>query len=188
MQQSKKIILGSQSPRRFEILADAGFEVKVIKPTIAEQYPMNMNYYNVPEDISKLKIFDIYSYLGEDNDLIICADTMVIFENKLVGKPRNADHAFKILKTMNGKLHDVVTGVSMRKDKKQISFSEQARVQFKELTDNEIKHYIDKYEPYDKAGSYNIQEYIGVDHIIGEFQNVMGLPIQRVLQEIKGWK
>ncbi len=188
MQKSNKIILGSQSPRRFEILADAGFDIKVIKPTVEERYPFDLDYYKVPEYISKLKIFDIYSYLGEDDDFIICADTMVIFEKRLVGKPKNADHAFKILKTMNGKPHDVVTGVSMRKNKKQISFSEITKVRFKELSDEEIKMYIDKFQPYDKAGAYNIQEYIGVDYIVGEYQNVMGLPIKRVLQEMKAWK
>jgi septum formation protein len=188
MHKSNKIILGSQSPRRFEILADAGFDIKVVKPTIEERYPFDLDYYKVPEYISKLKIFDIYSYLGEDDDVIICADTMVIFDNKLVGKPKNADHAFRILKAMNGKPHDVVTGVSMRRNKKQISFSEQTKVRFKELTDDEIKNYIDKFEPYDKAGSYNIQEYIGVDYIVGEYQNVMGLPIKRVLLEMKSLK
>ena len=188
MQKSNKIILGSQSPRRYEILADAGFDIVVVKPTIEERYPADMNNANVPEYISKLKIFDIYSYLGDDKDLIICADTMVVFEKKLVGKPKDANHAFKILKAMNGKSHDVITGVSMRKNKKQISFSEETKVRFKELTDDEIRNYIQKFEPYDKAGSYNIQEYIGVDYIVGEFQNVMGLPIKRVLLEMKGLK
>ncbi len=188
MQNSSKIILGSQSPRRYEILVDAGFDVLVVKPTIEERYPADMNNSIVPEYISKLKIFDIYSHLGDDKDLIICADTMVVFEKKLVGKPRDADHAFKILKAMNGKSHEVITGVSMRKNKNQISFSEQTKVWFKELTDDEIRNYIEKCEPYDKAGSYNIQEYFGVDYIDGEYQNVMGLPIKRVLLEMKGLK
>ncbi len=187
MQKSNKIILGSQSPRRLEILSDAGFDIEIVKPKIAESYPYNLDYYLVPEHVSKLKIYDVYSYLGEDEHFIICADTMVIFENKLVGKPKNAEQAFRYLKAMNGKTHDVVTGVSMRKNKKQISFSEQAKVRFKELSDEEIREYIDKYEPFDKAGSYNVQEYKGVDYIVGEFQNVMGLPIKRVLHEIKNW-
>jgi len=185
MQKSNHVILGSQSPRRFEILADAGFDIKVVKPTIEERYPFTMDYYKVPEYISKLKIFDVYSYLSDDSNIIICADTMVLFDKKLVGKPKNADHAFKILKALNGKPHDVVTGVSMRKNKKQISFSEQTKVRFKELTDDEIRNYIEQFQPFDKAGSYNIQEYIGIDYIVGEYQNVMGLPIKRVLQEMK---
>lgn len=188
MQKSNKIILGSQSPRRLEILSDAGFDIEVVKPKIAESFPFNLDYYLVPEYISKLKIFDIYSYLGEDEHFIICADTMVIFEKKLVGKPKNAEQAFKYLKAMNGKAHDVVTGVSMRKNKKQISFSEQTKVYFKELTDEGIRDYIEQFQPFDKAGAYNVQEYIGVEKINGEFQNVMGLPIKRVLQEIKNWK
>ncbi|MDB5226507.1 MAG: Maf-like protein [Bacteroidota bacterium] len=188
MKNATKIVLGSQSPRRLEILADAGFDVQVIKPEIAERYPFDLHHYKVAEYISKLKIFDVYSYLGEDPEFILCADTIVIFENKLLGKPRNPEQAFKFLKSMNGKAHDVVTGVSMRKNKKQISFSEQARVQFKELSDEEIRNYVEKYNPMDKAGAYNIQEYIGVSGIEGEFYNVMGLPLKRVLHEIKQWK
>ncbi len=188
MQKSNKIILGSQSPRRLEILSDAGFEIEVIKPKIQENFPYNLDYYRVPEHISKLKIFDVYSYLGEDNDFIICADTVVIFEKKLIGKPKNTEQAFKFLKAMNGKMHDVVTGVSMRKNKKQISFSEQTKVYFKELKEDEILQYVEKFETLDKAGAYNIQEYIGVEKIDGEFFNVMGLPLKRVLHEIKSWK
>lgn len=188
MQKPDKIILGSQSPRRLEILSDAGFDVQVIAPKVAENFPFDLHYYKVPEYLSKLKMFDVYSYLGEDSELIICADTVVIFENKLIGKPKNKDHAFKTLKAMNGKVHDVVTGVSMRLNKKQVSFSEQAKVYFKELHDDDIRHYIDKFNTLDKAGAYNIQEYIGVDHIEGEFYNVMGLPIKKVLSEIRNWK
>lgn len=182
-----KIILGSQSPRRYEILADAGFEVKIVKPKIAEHFPYEMNYYKVPEYLSKLKMFDVYSYLGEDDEMILCADTMVIFENKLVGKPRNKEQSFRYLKALNGKVHHVVSGVTMRYKKKQISFSEQTIVQFKELSDEEFRKYIDTFETLDKAGSYNIQEYSGVDHIDGEFYNVMGLPLKRILKELKAW-
>lgn len=188
MQKSSKIILGSQSPRRLEILSDAGFEIEVVKPKIEERFPYEMDYYKVPEYISKLKIFDVYSYLGEDNDFIICADTVVIFEKKIIGKPKNIEQAFKFLKAMNGKKHDVVTGVSIRKNKKQISFSEESKVFFKELTDDEIRNYVEKFQPLDKAGAYNVQEYIGVEKVIGEFFNVMGLPLKRVQQEIKSWK
>jgi septum formation protein len=188
MNKPTKIILGSQSPRRFEILADAGFEIEVIKPKVDERFPFDMAYSKVAEYLSKLKIHDIYSYVGDDKDFIICADTVVLFEKKLVGKPKNLETAFRYLKAMNGKTHEVITGVSIRKNKKQISFSEHAMVHFKELTDDEIKNYVDKFSPLDKAGAYNIQEYIGVDKIEGEFYNVMGLPIKRVLQEIKGWK
>lgn len=188
MQKPTKIILGSQSPRRLEILSDAGFDIEIVKPKVAEHFPYDLDYYKVPEYLSKLKIFDVYSYLGEDNDFIICADTVVIFEKKLVGKPKNLDQAFKYLKAMNGKAHDVVTGVSIRKNKKQISFSEQAKVFFKELSDDEIREYVNKFNPLDKAGAYNVQEYIGVEKVIGEFFNVMGLPLKRVQQEIKNWK
>ena len=92
MLKPNKIILGSQSPRRVEILADAGFDVQIIKPKVAEHFPVEMNLYKIPEYLSKLKMFDVYSYLGEDNTMIITADTMVIFNNKLVGKPKNKEH------------------------------------------------------------------------------------------------
>ncbi len=182
-----KIILGSQSPRRFEILADAGFDIEIIRPKVEERFPYDLAFSKVPEYLSKLKIHDVYTYVGDDKDFIICADTIVLFDKKLVGKPKNLDTAFRYLKAMNGKTHEVITGVSIRKNKKQISFSEHAIVYFKELTDEEIKNYVNKFSPLDKAGAYNIQEYIGVDRIEGEFQNVMGLPIKRVLQEIKNW-
>ena len=188
MQKPTKIILGSQSPRRLEILSDAGFDIEVVKPKVAESFPYDMDYYKVPEYLSKLKMFDVYSYLGEDEHFIVCADTVVIFEKKLIGKPKNAEQAFKILKAMNGKAHDVVTGVSIRKKLKQISFSEHAKVFFKELSDDEIRGNISEFQPFDKAGSYNVQEYIGVEKVIGEFFNVMGLPLKRLQQENKGWK
>lgn len=187
-QKATRIILGSQSPRRFEILADAGFDVTVVKPEIEERFPLETETYKVAEYLSKLKIYDIYSYLGEDDDFIICADTVVIFEKKLIGKPKNPEHAFKILKSMNGKSHEVVTGVSMRKNKVQISFSEKSTVTFKELSDDEIRGYIEEFQPMDKAGAYNIQEYIGIAALEGEFYNVMGLPLKRLLHEIKHWK
>jgi septum formation protein len=187
MKNSGRIILGSQSPRRLEILTDAGFDVEVIKPKVDERFPYDMNYYKVPEYLSKLKLFDVYSYLGEDDDFILCADTIVILDNKMIGKPKNTDQAFKFLKAMNGRVHDVVTGVSIRKQKKQISFSEQAKVHFKALQDDQIMHYIETFQPFDKAGSYNVQEFIGVDRVEGEFYNVMGLPLKRVVDEIKKW-
>jgi septum formation protein len=187
MKNSARIILGSQSPRRLEILTDAGFDVEVIKPKVDERFPYDMNYYKVPEYLSKLKLFDVYSYLGEDDDFILCADTIVILDNKMIGKPKNTDQAFKFLKAMNGRIHDVVTGVSIRKQKKQISFSEQAKVHFKTLQDDQIMHYIETFQPFDKAGSYNVQEFIGVDRVEGEFYNVMGLPLKRVVDEIKKW-
>ncbi|HPH88689.1 MAG TPA: Maf family nucleotide pyrophosphatase [Chitinophagales bacterium] len=188
MQKPTKIILGSQSPRRFEILSDAGFDIEIVRPKVVEHFPYTMDFYQVPEYLSKLKMHDVYSYVGEDQHFIICADTVVIHDKKLVGKPKNKDIAFKYLKSMNGKVHDVITGVSIRKNKKQLSFSEHTKVHFKELKDDEIWHYVEKFETLDKAGAYNIQEYVGVEKIEGEFFNVMGLPLKRVLQEIKGWK
>ena len=121
-------------------------------------------------------MFDVRPYSNEE------------FEKKILGKPKNIDYAFRYLNAMNGKTHEVVTGITMRKNKKQISFSETTKVHFKMLDEAQIHQYIKKYNPLDKAGAYNIQEYNGVEKIEGEFQNVMGLPIKRIIAEIKKWK
>jgi septum formation protein len=183
-----KIILGSQSPRRLEILEDAGFEVEIVKPKIAENIPSNMPIEQIPEYLSKLKMYDIYSFLGADEDFIITADTLLVFENKLVGKPKNKEHAIKILTHLNNKTHDVVTGVTIRKNKKQISFSEKTKVYFKNLTKEEILNFIEKNEVMDKAGAYNIQEYIGVEKFEGDFFNVVGLPLKKIKSNIENWE
>lgn len=185
MYTGKKIILGSQSPRRLEILQDAGFDVEIVKPKVEEKFPAGLNIYKIAEYLSKLKMYDIFSFVGNDNELIICADTMVIFQNKLVGKPKNEETAFRYLKALNGQTHEVVTGVTMRYMGKQISFSETAKVIFKELGEDEIKKFIAHNEVLDKAGAYNVQEYIGVAKVEGDFFNVMGLPLKQVLHELK---
>lgn len=182
-----QIILGSQSPRRLEILQKAGFEVEVIVPKTNEQFPSNLSIYQAPEFIATQKLDAISSLIKQDNRFIICADTIVLFEQQLLGKPTDEQQAFAYLKRMNGKKHEVITGVCMRKQQKSISFSERAIVHFKQLSDAEIWHYIQHYNTLDKAGAYNIQEYNGIDMFEGEFENIMGLPIQCVLHEMSVW-
>jgi septum formation protein len=181
------IILGSQSPRRLEILTHAGFSVQVISPNIDEVFPSEMSIYEVPEFLANLKMQEISNTITTDDKFIICADTVVIFNQQLIGKPTDDNQSFTFLKNMNGKQHDVITGVSIRYVGKQISFAAMAKVFFKKLSDEEIWHYIHTHQTLDKAGAYNIQEYCGIDRIEGEFENVMGLPIRRVLQEIQNW-
>lgn len=187
MQKPHRIILGSQSPRRLEILKQVGFDVQVVIPSVEENFPQELDNYKVPEFLSLLKLEKVSTDLGKTPDLIICADTVVIFNNQLLGKPKNEIQAFELLKMMNGKSHDVVTGVSMQYKDKRISFSEHAKVFFKTLQYEEIKQYIATYNTLDKAGAYNIQEYFGVERLEGEFFNVMGLPVSRVLKEIEQW-
>jgi septum formation protein len=113
---------------------------------------------------------------------------VVILDQKLLGKPRTLDQAFKTLKLLNGKQHDVVTGVSIRKKGKQLSFSVMSKVYFKELSDEQIRHFIENHEVMDKAGAYAIQEYIGIEKFEGDYQNVMGLPMSKLQEVINNWQ
>lgn len=181
-----KITLGSQSPRRKIILEAAGFDVQILLANIEESYPDDIEKTNVPEYLAKLKMQHLPSNLNE-NIFIITADTMLLFQNELIGKPENIDEAFKMLSELNGTFHEVITGVCIKKNNKIISFSQKTKVYFKKLKFEEIKNFIDAHIVLDKAGAYNIQEYIGVDKIEGDFDNVAGLPIQTILEKIKNW-
>lgn len=187
MQKPVNVILGSQSPRRLEILQDAGFIVKVIEPKVEEVFPPQMSAELVPEFLAQLKLEAVYSAININDTLLICADTIVLFENKIIGKPVDTAQSYALLSALNGKSHQVITGVCMRYQHKQITFSETAKVFFKNLNKETIEQYINTCQTLDKAGAYNIQEYKGIDRIEGEFYNVMGLPINRVLQEIEKW-
>ena len=180
------IILGSQSPRRKELLAglDIEFTTKVI-PGLEETYPNTLQGEEIPIYLAKQKA-DAYTL--EDNDLLITADTIVWLNGHVYGKPADEAEAREMLRSLSGKTHDVITGVCVRTNKKNVSFASTTKVRFAELTDAEIEHYVNKYRPMDKAGAYGIQEwigYIGVEHIEGSYFNVMGLPIQRLYTVLK---
>ena len=180
------IILGSQSPRRKELLAglDIEFTTKVI-PGLEETYPNTLQGEEIPIYLAKQKA-DAYTL--EDNDLLITADTIVWLNGHVYGKPADEAEAREMLRSLSGKTHDVITGVCVRTNKKNVSFASTTKVRFAELTDAEIEHYVNKYRPMDKAGAYGIQEwigYIGVEHIEGSYFNVMGLPIQRLYTILK---
>ena len=180
------IILGSQSPRRKELLAglDIEFTTKVI-PGLEETYPDTLQGEEIPIYLAKQKA-DAYTL--EDNDLLITADTIVWLNGHVYGKPADEAEAREMLRSLSGKTHDVITGVYVRTNKKNVSFASTTKVRFAELTDAEIEHYVNKYRPMDKAGAYGIQEwigYIGVEHIEGSYFNVMGLPIQRLYTVLK---
>lgn len=183
-----RIILGSNSPRRRELLAglDLSFDVHVI-PGLEENYPDSLQPQEIPVFLSKQKA-EAYLSTLEDQVLLITADTIVWNEAEVIGKPKGREEAIRMLRSLSGHEHQVVTGVCLTTTKKQETFSVVSSVRFASLTDEEIIYYVDKYKPFDKAGAYGIQEwigYVGVESISGSFYNVMGLPVQRLYQELK---
>ncbi len=184
----KHIILASNSPRRRELLAglDLDFEVKVL-PDIDESYPDNLPAVEVAGFISREKAAPYRALIGE-SDLVITADTVVIVGDEVLGKPKDVEDARRMLQLISGKTHQVITGVCLLTTDKDHSFSVTTDVTFKQLSADEIAYYIEHYKPFDKAGAYGIQEwigYVGVTSINGSYFNVMGLPVQRLWEEIK---
>ena len=180
-----KIILSSNSPRRKELLAglDVDFEVKVI-PNINESYPDNLSAHEIPKYIAVEKAA---AYNISDSELVITADTVVVLNNIVLGKPKDAQEAIEMLRMLSGNTHEVITGVCLTTATKQNSFSVSTEVTFKKISEDEINYYVSKYHPFDKAGAYGIQEwigYIGVTSIKGSYFNVMRLPVQRIYDEI----
>ena len=182
----KKLILASNSPRRRELLKglDLDFEVRV-KRGVGEKFPKDIPAESVSEYISREKA-DAYDIT--DDEILLTADTVVILDGEIMGKPKDAEAARVMLHRLSGHTHHVVTGVTIKTTRGSKSFSDVTAVTFRQLADDEINYYIDRYKPFDKAGSYGVQEwigYIGVTHIDGSFYNVMGLPVERVYEELK---
>ena len=181
----KKIILASNSPRRKELLAglDVQFEVRII-PGIDESYPDTLPTMEIAEYIAQKKA-KAYRETMADDELIITADTIVVLDDKVLGKPKDAAEARCMLHALSGKTHQVVTGVVLTTKEQQKHFSVVSNVTFKTLSGNEIDYYVDTYKPMDKAGAYGIQEwigYVGVTRLEGSYFNVMGLPVQRIYE------
>ena len=181
-------ILGSQSPRRKELLATLGhpFEIRTIEGH-SEAYPDTLPLEEVPLYLSQLKAEQLLHTLEAD-ELLITADTVVLLDGQILGKPHDLDDARRMLHRLSGRQHEVVSGVSLSTIDWQISFSSHTLVTFAQLTDSEIDHYVTRYQPLDKAGAYGIQEwigYIGVSHIEGSFYNVMGLPVHRLYRVLQ---
>ena len=182
------IILASNSPRRKELLAGLGvkFDVRLIAD-IDETYPDNIKSHDVAEYIAKKKA-DAYKQSIATNELIITAATIVILGDELFRKPLNADDAYAMLQKLSGKTHQVITGVCLLTKNEQRVFRVTTDVTFKELEMEEIKYYVDNYKPFDKAGAYGIQEwigYIGVTSLNGSYFNVVGFPVQRIYTELQ---
>ena len=183
-----RLILASQSPRRRQLLADAGIEF-VLAPRFEcdESFPTTLPAEQVAEYLSCLKADAYPEPLGE-RDILLTADTVVIADDKVLGKPKDRADAIAIIEQLSGREHQVVTGVSLTSASTRCSFSALSRVKFRALSREEIEYYVDNYRPFDKAGAYGIQEwigYVGIEGIEGSFYNVMGLPIQRVYCELK---
>lgn len=182
------IILASNSPRRKELLAglDLDFEVRTIDG-IDESYPDTLGPEEIPLYIAREKA-NAYLVTMADDELLITADTIVWASGKVLGKPKDAEEARAMLRALAGCWHQVITGVCVVTKERNVAFSVVSEVRFAPLSDEEIGYYVEKYRPYDKAGAYGIQEwigYIGVEEIRGSFYNVMGLPVQRLYQELK---
>lgn len=186
-----KIILASNSPRRKELLDGLDLEYQtVVLPNIDESFPPNLDKEKVSEYIA-LKKAKANIFLISDDVLLITADTMVILGEEIFGKPKHEAEAKEMLRKLSGKTHKVITGVCLTTTKKQTSFSVHSEVRFCELLDSEIDYYVSNYKPLDKAGAYGIQEWIGyiaVEYMSGSYFNIMGLPIQRLYQELKNFR
>ena len=183
-----KYILASASPRRKQLLEWAEIDFEIVVEHTHESYPGELS----PEEVAVYIALQKAKAVGEkrgNSKTIIAADTIVVLNNEIIGKPKNREDAISILKKLSGKIHQVITGVAiLTAAKEEECFSDITEVEFHSLSQQEIEFYIDKYKPYDKAGAYAIQEWIGVigiKRINGDFYNVMGLPVSKVVQALK---
>lgn len=183
-----QIILASNSPRRKELMSGLGVDYVVrTLPDVDESYPADLAGAAIPEYISRKKA-DAYRSIMQPGELLITADTIVWLDGKVLGKPEGREGAVEMLRSLSGKSHQVFTGVCLTTTEWQKNFTAASDVEFDVLSEEEIRYYVDKYQPMDKAGAYGVQEwigYIGVKSISGSFYNIMGLPIQKLYGELK---
>ena len=181
-----KVILASTSSRRHELLHELGLEFTVVAPPIQEEFvPHNIPRCEIAENIAVQKANQFNNL--DDNEILITADTIVWIDNKVLGKPQNYEDAFAMLQLLSGKTHYVITGVCIKSKDKIKVFHCETLVKFAEINEEEINYYIENYKPYDKAGAYGIQEWIGkigIEYISGCYYNVMGLPVQKLYEEL----
>lgn len=183
----KKIILASKSPRRLQLIQQMGFNVELSNIDVEEDYPQDIQYDKIAEFLA-LKKANAYINLIKEDQILITADTMVFLNEQSIGKPEDKEMAISYLQSLSNKEHKVITGCCLKTKSKTHSFSVCTNVFFRELTKEEIEYYINNYKPFDKAGAYGIQEWIGsvgIEKIEGCFYNVMGLPTTELFKEIK---
>ncbi|MBN2778379.1 MAG: septum formation protein Maf [Bacteroidales bacterium] len=182
-----EILLATASPRRQELLAQTGIQFKIVKaPDIVEDYPNNLYRENIATFLAEKKAAAFQDLTK--NQILITADTIVWLNDIVLGKPTDYSDAFQMLKLLSGKSHYVITGVCIKSIEKTKTFYSETLVRFANLEDEEIRYYIEKYKPFDKAGAYGIQEWIGkigIDYIEGSYYNVVGLPVQMLYRELK---
>ncbi len=179
------IILASGSPRRQQFLKELGISFEVQLKNIEETYPPHLRGKEIPEYLAALKA-SAYSNL-KPNDILITGDTVVLYENSLLGKPKNSNEATSMLESLSGKTHKVISSICIKSVQKQVVCSDTTLVTFKKLSKNEIEFYLNNYNPYDKAGGYGIQDWIGkigITHIEGSYNTVMGLPTHLLYDEL----
>lgn len=184
----KKIILASQSPRRKQLLEWAEVPFDVVVQSTDESYPQELPVEEIAVHIARNKAIAVKNTLNQKDHVILAADTIVVLNNKVIGKPKNREDAIQILSELSGNEHKVITGVVILESGEENSFADITSVVFHELSKEQIEFYVDKYQPYDKAGAYAIQEWIGVvgiRSVTGDFYNVMGLPVSRVIKLLR---
>lgn len=182
------LILASQSPRRKQLLEWAEIPFTIEVAGTDESFPPELSVEAAAVHIARQKALAVQEKTGTSLP-VLAADTIVVIDNQIIGKPRDREDAMAILQLLSGRIHQVITGVCLMREKEEISFFDTTEVEFHPLTTEQISFYIDKYQPYDKAGAYAIQEWIGVvgiKRVSGDFYNVMGLPVSRVVRVLRG--
>jgi septum formation protein len=182
-----KIILASRSPRRQQLLREMGLGFQVVIKDYSETSPAGLNGEETARFISREKALTFIDQLS-DNDIVITADTIVWCNNMILGKPLDSEDAMRILREISGNTHEVITGVTLLSKYQEKTFSDSTRVTFETLSDEEIIYYVERFKPFDKAGAYGIQEWIGIigcSNIEGSYFNVVGLPVQRLYKELQ---
>jgi len=180
------IILASQSPRRGQLLTDLGLKFDVIVKEYSETYPQNLKGEEIARYVSHKKAMTFLNDMS-DNEILITADTIVWCNNRVLGKPGDFNEALSFLREISGNTHEVITGVTLLSSDKEVTFSDSTMVTFENLTEEEIIYYVENFKPYDKAGAYGIQEWIGIvacSRIEGSYFNVVGLPVQKLYLEL----
>jgi len=185
--QDKKLILASQSPRRQFLMKELHLDFEVVETGVTETYPDGLTPVEIAEYLAGLKAASLVTASLDSNTVVITADTLVLLDGEILGKPTNHFHAVEMLQKLSGRRHEVITAVCLKSLHRQHIFHVISSVYFKELTREEIDYYIANFQPFDKAGGYGIQEwigYVGISKIEGSFFNVMGLPVKELYEEL----